>query len=97
MKQLLLPFYAPIFPAPERAVLTLLHAALRVTEDALRDAHPLMDASARDAQLESGAPIVVAASRLIVGRCSELRALLDFYDTAVDEYIASDVDEPIPF
>jgi hypothetical protein len=96
MKQLLLPFYVPIFPAPERAVLTLLHAALRVTEDALRDVHLLTDAAARDAQLESAAPIVVAASRLIVGRCAELRVLLDFYDSAVDDYIAP-TDDMVPF
>ena len=40
MRQILLPFYEPYFSAPERAVLTLLHSALSVTEHSLRDAHP---------------------------------------------------------
>jgi len=32
MRQLLLPFYRPLYPSPERAVLSLLHAAVRVAE-----------------------------------------------------------------
>ena len=70
MKQLSLPFYAPIFPAPERAVLTLLNSALVVTDQSLRDAHPLIDGSS---DLQHHAPVVVAIARLLVGRCAELR------------------------
>ena len=93
MRQLILPFYQPCFCAPERAVLTLLHAALRVTEQSLHDEHPTI-ASALVPD-EHHASLVAAAAKLIVGRCAELRALLDFYDAAVDEVIP--VDEAIHF
>ena len=94
MRQLELPFYRPCFPAPERAVLTVLHAALRVTEQALRDEHPLLHQAPTLG--EHHAPIVVACARLITDRCTELRALLDFYDAAADDAlgVAGDV---IPF
>lgn len=93
MRQLLLPFYQPLFPSPERAVLTLLHAALRVAEQTLRDEHPLLDAQSPGA--EHHAPIVVATAKLIVGRCDELRGLLDAYDQAVDDVLQGD--DSIPF
>jgi len=93
MRQLLLPFYEPYFPAPERAVLTLLHAALSVTEHSLRDAHPSVDSCPVD--LHNHGPVVVATARLIVGRCAELRLLLDLYDAAVDELMQPD--GAIPF
>jgi|WetSurMetagenome_2_1015567.scaffolds.fasta_scaffold98978_1 hypothetical protein len=88
MRQLLLPFYAPYFPAPERAVLTLLYAALSVAEHSLRDAHPLVDSASIDMQTHG--PVLVATARLIVGRCTELRQLLDLYDTAIDELTQPD-------
>lgn len=91
MRQLQLPFYAPIFPAPERQVLTLLYAALDVTEHSLRDAHPLIDASIGHSQ--SHAPVVVATACLIAGRCVELRRLLDLYDAAVDELLPPTSDD----
>jgi hypothetical protein len=94
MRQLDLPFYAPCFPAPERAVLTVLHAALRVAEQALRDEHPLLHQAPSLA--EHHAPIVVACARLITDRCVELRALLDFYDAAVDHTLGA-ADDRIPF
>ena len=94
MRQLELPFHQPCFPAPERAVLTLLHAALRVAELALRDEHPLIEHAPKLA--EHHAPIVVAASRLIVDRCAELRGPLDLYDAAVDDLFALG-DDAIPF
>ena len=93
MRQLSLPFYQPLFPSPERAVLTLLHAALCVAEQALRDEHPLVDAPAPGQQ--HYAPVVVATAKLIVGRCAELRDLLDTYDQAVDDVLQDD--DPIPF
>lgn len=91
MRQLQLPFYAPIFPAPERSVLTLLYAALDVTERSLRDAHPLIDDSTGHSQ--SHAPLVVATASLIAGRCTELRRLLDLYDAAVDELLTPTTDD----
>lgn len=95
MRRYLLPSYEPRFPAPERHVLTLLHAALRVTEDALRDEHPLIDhAPNLD---EHHAPHVVTTAKLIVDRCTELRALLDLYDAAVDHVVQRDDDDSIPF
>lgn len=94
MRQLLLPFYAPSLAAPERAVLSLLGAALRVTEQALHDEHPGLDHPMRIA--EHHAPLVVATARLVVDRCAELRALLDFYDAAIDDVIQPD-DDAIPF
>lgn len=92
MRQLLLPFYQPLFPAPERAALTLLHAALLVTEHSLRDAHATLDGCH---ELQHHAPIVVATARLIVGRCAELRSLLDLYDSAVDDLTRAN--DEIPF
>jgi hypothetical protein len=93
MRQLLLPYYQPLFPSPERAVLTVLHAALHVAEQSLRDEHPLLDAVAPGAQHH--APLVVATAKLIVGRCTELRELLDAYDQAVDDVLMGD--DAIPF
>jgi len=92
MRQLLLPLYEPCFPAPERAALTLLHASLTVVERVLRDAHPQLG-DAPDG--ECRAPLVVAAARLIVGRCGEMRDLLALYDTALDEAIRPD--DALPF
>jgi hypothetical protein len=88
MRQLLLPYYQPLFPSPERAVLTVLHAALCVAEHTLRDEHPLVDAPLPGTQHH--ASLVIATARLIVGRCAELRILLDAYDQAVDELLAHD-------
>jgi hypothetical protein len=82
MRQLCLPLYGPAAVAPERHALSLLGAALRVAQLALRDEHPLLDhVPALD---ETYAPVVVASARLITDRCAELLALLDFYDAAVD-------------
>jgi hypothetical protein len=94
MRQLQLPFYAPVFPAPERPVLTLLYAALDVTEHSLRDAHPPIDGSTGHSQ--SHAPVVVATASLIAGRCAELRRLLDLYDAAVDELLTP-ISDDVPF
>jgi len=74
-------------------VLTVLHAALHVTEQALRDEHPLIDGPVLVGQHH--APFVVANAKLIVGRCAELRELLDAYDRAVDDAVTDD--DPIPF
>jgi hypothetical protein len=93
MRQLLLPLYQPLFPSPERAVLTLLHAALRVAQQTLRDEHPLLDAPSLGTQHH--APLVLATAKLIVGRCAELRDLLDAYDHAVDDALHGD--DSIPF
>jgi hypothetical protein len=93
VRQLQLPFYGPLFPSPERAVLTVLHAALRVAEQALRDEHPLIDGCALGGQHH--APLVVATAKLIVGRCEELCLLLDTYDQAVDDVLQND--DSIPF
>ena len=100
MRQLTLPFYQPCFPASERAVLTLLHAALRVTEQCLRDEHAHLEHVPQQVDhtqiLDSYAPIVITTARLIVARCVELRDLLDFYDAAVDAAVPPG-DDPIPF
>ena len=96
MRQLVLPFYEPFFPAPERAVLTLLHAALRVTEHALRDAHPLVGECIGEPQRDPGEAVVLSAARLIVGRCVELRELLDLYDTVIERLRLLD-DDAFPF
>lgn len=89
---LVTPPFAPIFPAPERAVLTLLNAALIVTEQSLHDAHLQLDGCP---DLQHNAPIVLAVARLITGRCTELRKLLELYDAAVDDIMH--VDDAIPF
>jgi hypothetical protein len=84
MRQLLLPFYDPFFPAPERAVLTLLHAALSVTEHAMRDAHPLVGTAVGEPPRDQAEKVLFYAARLIVGRCAELRQLIDAYDSLLD-------------
>ena len=96
MRQLQLPFYEPLLPAPERAALTLLHAALAVTEQVLRDEHPLVGQCVAEPQREPGEAVVLSAARLIVGRCVELRELLDLYD-AVIERLHLAADDAIPF
>ena len=97
MRQTLLPYYEPYFTAPERAVLTVLHSALRVTEHALRDTHPRVGHTpTTDPPPDPPAAVVISVARLIVGRCIELRELLDFYDSVVDGP-RSPVDDPIPF
>lgn len=96
MRQLQLPFYEPFFPAPERAVLTLLHAALAVTEQVLRDEHPLVGQCVAEPQREPGEAVILSAARLVVGRCIELRELLDLYD-AVLERLRFYEDDAIPF
>ena len=98
MRQLLLPFYEPCFPAPERAVLTLLHAALHVTEHAMRDAHPLVGRAVSEPQHDPGEHVILCVAKLIVGRCSELRDLIDLYDAVLDQLrFADDHDDPIAF
>lgn len=96
MRQLQLPFYEPFFPAPERAVLTLLHAALQVTEQVLRDEHPLVGQCVGEPSHELGEAVIRSAAQLIVGRCNELRQLLDLYD-AVVEQLRLRQDDAIPF
>lgn len=96
MRQLQLPFYEPFFPAPERAVLTLLHATLAVTEQVLRDEHPLVGQCVAEPQREPGEAVVLSAARLIVGRCIELRELLDLYDSVL-ERLRFPEDDSIPF
>jgi hypothetical protein len=93
MRQLRLPFYEPTFPAPERAVLTLLDAALQVTEHALRDAHPLVGSALGEPEREPGEDIVFYAAMLIVGRCVELRELVGLYDTLIDRLRSSNDDD----
>ena len=93
MRQLLLPFYGPSAVAPERAPLTILHAALRVAAQALRDAHPTLDALP-DVDVHS--PITVEAAALIVSRTDELLRLLDLYDRTVDHAVPLH-DDHIPF
>ncbi len=61
-------------PAPERSVLTLLHAALQVTEQCLREEHPMLECIS-DID-EHHAPVVVAAARLITGRCVDPNRIL---------------------
>ena len=96
MRQLQLPFYEPFFPAPERAVITLLHAALQVTEQVLRDEHPLVGQCVAEPQRDPGEAVILSAAQLIVGRCAELRRLLDLYD-AVVEQLRLHADDAIPF
>lgn len=93
MRQLRLPFYEPFFPAPERAVLTLLHAALQVTELAMRDAHPLVGSAVGEPEREPGEDVVLCAAKIIVGRCVELRELVSLYDALIDRLRSSDDDE----
>ena len=93
MRQLSLPLYHPNLAAPERAVLTLLSAALRVAAQALRDEHCQIDRV--PALGEHHAPTVVATARLIVGRCAELASIIDFYDDAVDQVLRCD--DEVPF
>ena len=93
MRQLSLPCFHPTYPAPERAVLTLLSAALRVATKGLRDEHcQIESAPALD---ECHAPIVICTVRLIVDRCAELVALIEFYDEAIDQVLPRD--DEIPF
>lgn len=96
MRQLLSPFYEPFFPAPERAVLTLLHAALHVTEHAMRDAHPLVGSAVGEPQRDPGEAVVLCTAKLIVGRCVELRELVDLYDTLLDR-LRPGTDDDITF
>jgi hypothetical protein len=96
MRQLQLPFYEPNFPAPERAVITLLHAALFVTEQVLRDEHPLVGQCVAEPQHDPGEAVILSAARLIVGRCIELRELLDLYDAVLERLRLHD-DDAIPF
>jgi hypothetical protein len=63
MRQLLLPLYEPSFPAPERPVLTLLYAALNVTEHAMRDEHPLVGSAVGEPQPEPGQAVVFSVAR----------------------------------
>jgi hypothetical protein len=91
MRQLCLPFYGPAHVAPERAVLTLLHAALHVAQRALRDEHPTLDTPAH---VDTHAPLVAETAALIHGRCDELLRLLDLYDRAVDQLGIEDHDIP---
>ena len=96
MRQLQLPLYEPLFPAPERAVITLLHAALAVTEQVLRDEHPLVGQCVAEPPRDPGEAVVLSAARLLVGRCIELRELLDVYD-AILERLRFPEDDAIPF
>jgi len=75
--------YQPTFPAPERAVLAVLHTTLCAVEALLRDEHPDLDAP--DIADQQHAYIVRLAAHLLVRRCADLRTLLDFYDRAVDD------------
>lgn len=98
MRQLRLPFYEPFFPAPARAVLTLLHAALAVAEQVLRDEHPLVGQCVAEPRCEPGEAVVLSAARLIIGRCIELRELLDLYDAVLERLRLHDHDDDaIPF
>jgi hypothetical protein len=94
MRPLGTPFYAPFFPAPQRAVITLLHAALQVTEHALREAHPLVGQCVGEPQRDPGEAVVLAAARLLVGRCVELRELLDLYDGLLERLCFHEDDIP---
>jgi hypothetical protein len=96
MRQLQLPFYEPLHPAPERAVITLLHAALVVAEQVLRDEHPLVGQCVAEPRRDPGEAVILSAARLIVGRCIELRELLDLYDTVLDRLRFGE-DDAIPF
>ena len=93
MRQLYLPFYGPALVASERNVLTLLHAALRVAQQALHDEHPALDTVPG---VDEHAPLVTQTAALIHGRCDELLRLLDLYDRAVDQACPL-YDDHIPF
>jgi hypothetical protein len=41
--------------------------------------------------------VVLSAARLIVGRCIELRELLDLYDAVLERLRLDDDDDAIPF
>jgi hypothetical protein len=71
-------------------------AALAVTEQVLRDEHPLVGQCVGEPQREPGEAVVLSAARLIVGRCIELRELLNLYDAVLDRLRPHDDDE-IPF
>jgi hypothetical protein len=86
MRQLSLPFYTPTAIAPERAVLTVLAAALHVARVALHDEHPALVHAPHLGQAH--APLVVASARLLADRCAELLCLLDFYDAALDAVLS---------
>ena len=94
MKQIRLPSYGPLYTGPERATLTILNAALQVAEQALRHEHVQLDDRALGGP-QHHAPLVIATAKLIVGRCAELRGLLDAYDQAIDDTLEDD--DPIPF
>lgn len=66
-------------------MLTLLHAALSVTEHAMRDAHPLVGRAVGEPEREPGEDVILCVARLLVGRCHELRELIDLYDTVLDQ------------
>lgn len=63
MQQLQLPFYEPFFPAPQRAVLTLLHTTLAVTEQVLRDEHPLVGQCVAEPEREPGEAVLMVCFR----------------------------------
>jgi hypothetical protein len=96
MRQLQLPFYEPLFPAPERAVITLLHAALHVTEQVLRDEHPLVGHCVAVPRSDPGEVVILSAAQFIVGRCTELRQLLELYDDVLEQLRLRE-DDAIPF
>jgi len=96
MRQLQLPFYEPLFTAPERAVITLLHAALHVTEQVLRDEHPLVGHCVAEPRRDPAEAVIFSAAQLIVGRCIELRQLLELYDAVVQQLRLRE-DDAIPF
>ena len=72
MRQLSIARYAPTVLAPERGVLTLLQAALRVAQQTLRDEHPCLDTAA---SVDAHAPLLTETAALIHGRCDELLRL----------------------
>jgi hypothetical protein len=96
MRQRLLPVYEPFYPAPERAVLTLLHAALNVTEQAMRDAIPLVGSTVGEPQPDPADAVLLCTAKLIVRRCIELREFVDLYDTLLDR-LRYGGDDEIPF
>ena len=77
-------------------MITLLHAALAVTEQVLRDEHPLVGQCVAEPQRDPGEAVILSAARLIVGRCIELRELLDLYDAVLERLRLHD-DDAIPF
>jgi hypothetical protein len=54
------------------------------------DAHPLVSSDLGEPEREHGATVVLSTARLIVGRCDELRELVDLYDVLVDQLHADD-------